>query len=267
MRFARLFQEPHNVANARKRLASIQSDRSKGSTVAKPDPLSSIKSLLRVAENQSIATSVRSKAVESARTSYSEILLEHALDNGNLAGQFDELAIRKLNEEIERAENQCVQSLYAEAKTKIDKWLSSSMNTSKQVNNVSSEDAPVLSKQIASQLSEGIDHLQELMPFAKADSDDARHFYGLVEKQVKQLQRQKAWIYNKQVLSLVREVESEKKWSAEDKLRNLAEVSEELLTPYVLRRHNELWDKVFAELGDEDKKVEATRLRVLRVNE
>ena len=105
------------------------------------------------------------------------------------------------------------------------------------------------------------------MPFSKSGVEGASELSAALDKELKLLQRQKNWLYNQQTLRLVREIESKKDWSAEDKIRPLAQVSEELLSPYVLRRHNELWEKVFESLPDEDKKVWAVKLRILRIND
>ena len=80
------------------------------------------------------------------------------------------------------------------------------------------------------------------------------------------LQRNRISLYNQQILRLVREIETKSDWTLEEKIKPLAEVNEEMLSPYVLRRHNELWDKTFEELKDEDKKAWAVRLRILRLN-
>ena len=84
---------------------------------------------------------------------------------------------------------------------------------------------------------------------------------------VKTLQRQKRWLYNKQSLARIREIEAAEEPTLNEKLAYLAEIHEEQLSPYVLRRHNEVWEKVFEELPSEDEKVDAVRMRMLRSSE
>jgi hypothetical protein len=175
--------------------------------------------------------------------------------------------LHKLDVQIDKAEKQCVKELYLQSKSRIDQWLTATSAVTKEIESVPSAKVPGLSKNITALLNQGFEHLQELMPYSKSGVEGASDFYNVAEKQVKLLQRRKNWLYNQQTLRLVREVESNKDWTPEDKIRRLAEVSEELLSPYVLRRHNELLDKVFESLPDEDAKVRAVRLRILRVNE
>jgi hypothetical protein len=116
-------------------------------------------------------------------------------------------------------------------------------------------------------LREGLECSQELLPYSKSDVQGATAISDILLKQLKILERQKDWLYNKQILLMIREIESNTELDSEKKVEKLAEVNEETLEPYVLRRHNELWDKVFESLSDEDQKVSALRRRILRAKE
>ena len=73
----------------------------------------------------------------------------------------------------------------------------------------------------------------------------------------------RSWAYNKKTLDLIRRLEGDKGMPPQQKLGFLAEVREEVLSSYILRRHNELWEKLFEPLK-EDEKVKAVKARVLR---
>ena len=89
----------------------------------------------------------------------------------------------------------------------------------------------------------------------------------LVDEKVTLLQRTKTWLYNQQVLHLIRDIEPRKNIGTKEKIQHLAKVDEEQLCSYILRRYSELWGKIFEELKNEDEKVWAVRLRILQANE
>lgn len=261
------FQVPGNVESSRKRLTDLSLSFSGLTPQIMPaDSLDSVRKLLDVAENSSVHLSVRSRAVEQARSALGDAQWIQAISVFEKVEQTEIDELKKLDIQIDNAEKQCIKELYIQSKSRIDKWLTAASAVTTEIENVPSEKVHEVSKRIADLLTQGFEHLQELMPYSKSGVEGSPEFTHSVEKQVKLLQRQKTWLYNQQTLRLVREVES-KDWTAEDKIRHLAEVSEELLSPYVLRRHNELWDKVFESLANEEKKVWAVRLRILRLNE
>lgn len=262
------FQIPKKVATARKRLSEIRQS-NLGDTPPKiAQPLfESVRKLLDVAETTSVPLAVRSKAAEQARNALDDALLDQALSPLEKTGPLDAPEIKQLQSRIDSVEKQCVKELFLQAKARTDLWLIAADSLTKDSDNASSDKVPDFSKRLGELLSQGFDQLQEIVPYSKSGVEGASDYARVVEKQIKALQRSKTWLYNQQTLRLVREIETKNDLSLDDKIRHLAEVSEELLSPYVLRRHNELWDKVFEELPDEDKKTWAVRLRILRLNE
>jgi hypothetical protein len=259
------FQSPANVESSRKRLSNLRQTFFKAATPnTSSDPLDSIRKLLVVAADSSVLLSVRSLAVEQARSALADAQLSQSLSGPDKADKSKLEELQKLDDQIDKSEKQCITELYLQSKSRSAKWLSDVSVVSLELQDTPPEKVPDLSKRISDLLTQGFNHMQELTPFYKSDVEGSSEFFNNVEKQVKLLQRHKSWLYNQQTLRLVREIESKKEWTAEDKIRPLAKVSEELLSPYVLRRHNELWDKVFESLPDEEKKVWAVRLRILR---
>lgn len=262
------FQAPSNVEASRKRLTGLRQSFLKSvSTTTPPTPLDSVRNLLTVAKNSTLPLSVRSRAVEQARSGFDDFQFDAAITHTEHMGRNQPDVLSQLLSQIDNAEKQCITELFLQSKPKIDKWLAATQALTTEIDTAPADKVPDVSKQITDLLSKGFECLQELMPYSKSEVEGASALFNAVEKQVKLLQRQKNWLYNQQVLRLIRDIESKKDWTSEDKIRHLAEVSEELLAPYVLRRHNELWDKVFENLPDEDKKIWAVRLRILRLNE
>ena len=233
-----------------------------------PDsPLEPVSKLLTAAENPKVALNVRSRAAEQARTAIDNAQLDQALALDQEASQIHAEELQKHIARTDNAEKTCITELFRQSQSKVAEWQTATSVLTKEIESAPSNKVPDVSKKITASLAHGFELLQELMPYSKSGVEGASDLSAAVEKKVKLLQRQKNWLYNQQTLRLIREIELKKDWSAENKIRHLAEVSEELLSPYVLRRHNELWDKVFESLPDEDKKVWAVRLRILRINE
>jgi hypothetical protein len=262
------FQSPKKVASARKRLSEIRQSSIGAAPPTPPQPLfESVRKLIDVAESKSLPIAGRSKAAEQARNALDDALLDQALSPLEQTGPLDAPEVKELQSRIDSVEKQCVTELFLQAKTRIDLWLNTASSLTKESDNAPSDEVPMFSKRLTDLLSQGFDQLQEITPYSKSGVEGASDYARVVEKQIKALQRSKTWLYNQQTLRLVREIEAKNDLSLDDKIRHLAEVSEELLSPYVLRRHNELWDKVFEELPDEDKKAWAVRLRIQRLNE
>lgn len=262
------FQRPSDVQHARERLTALRN-----SITPKTPPITAATSfdavarLLAVAENKAIPAKIRSHAIEQARSRYTDSCVDQAMATGEQGNGSNSEEAVKIEGRIDAAEKQCVSELFTSTKGKVDQWISNATALTKDIASTPSEKASPLSEQIVVLTNQGFGYLQEIMPFSQSGIEGAPELYRAVDKQLKLLERQKNWLYNQQVLRLVREIESNKDWTAENKIKQLAEVREELLSPYVLRRHNELWEKVFESLPDEDKKVWAVSLRVLRVSD
>lgn len=262
------FQSPKDVQQCRQRLMEMRDEFwSPAPEVVSHSPFHSVQVLLSVSENSSIPLAVRSMAAEQARTTLNGTLLDSFSSSD---GNSEELATGKFTElesRVELAEAKCVEELFLEAKSKGDNWLEVAASLGEKSNDIPPDKVPGHSKQLAKAVTQGINLLQEIMPYSKSEVPGAVAFSRTIEKRIKALQRQKDWLYNQQVLRLIREVESEESWTSEDKIRQLAEVSEELLSPYVLGRHQELWSTIFEDLENEEKKVWAVKLRILRGDE
>lgn len=259
------FQHPKNVASARKRFAAI-AHAEVNVSVKKVSPFAEILDLLAVAESSSLPFNTRTRAAEQARRALDDASVTLAAANNRELANSDAEEINKLQVRLEKAEHACVAGLFLKTKERAEQWLADADKLTTNSETIDVFKVPEFAKQMSDAITAGVDLSQELGPFAKATVAGATELAKQVEKKVTSLQRRKAWLYNQQVLRLIRDIES-RDLAPEEKLRHLAEVSEEHLAPYILRRHNEYWDKVFEELKDEDQKVAAVKLRILKVKE
>lgn len=214
-----------------------------------------------------LAVAIRSRAADQARSELTELLLNGTLSGDEKSSSADRSESEGIRQRIDGAEEACVGELFRQAKPAADRWISSSEKLLKESNAVDADGTPALVTRLSDSISAGFDLVQELAPYGKSRVAGAGDFAKQVEKRVTLLQRTKSWLYNQQVLRLIRDIETRKDLSIEDKIGYLAEVNEEQLSAYILQRHSELWEKLFEELPDEDKKAWAVKLRILHVKE
>ncbi len=262
------FQSPKSVESARQKLTKVREGFSKSRKTPEPESKSEpIRRMIQITADKSYPVEFRSKVAERARHALDEARMDLALSSKDQGSDLTADEIKQLQKQTEEAEKRCVVELFERYRASSEAWLKSSRGLIDESKAASPEALPGISERIAKALGQGMDRLQEVVPYAKSEVEGAQKLSLDLEKQIKQLQRLKTWLYNQQALRLIREVESNKSWEAMGKLKILAGLSEDLLSPYVMQRFSEVWEKVFESLGDEDKKVEAVRLRILRANE
>jgi len=260
------FQLPKDVASARERFTTL-SKRAEAPPEGNSAPLTEVLELLAVAEDTALAVPIRTDAAEQARNTLAGIVLSGALSRNEEPPSGDSAESEGLRQRIDAAEQACIAELFRNAKGSAVRWLTSSEKRLKESKSIDADGTPAVVARLSDSISTGFDLVQELAPYGKSGVAGAADFVKQVEKQITLLQRTKSWLYNQQVLRLIRDIESRKDLSTEAKIGFLAEVNEEHLSPYILRRHSELWEKLFEELPDEAKKAEAVRLRILHVKE
>jgi len=261
------FQRPQNVAAARKRLTELRRKfLASESEFEPPQPLDSVTQFLSVAQDKTNPTAVRTRAAEQARSLLDDLQLQLAMGEQPENEQLPQATLAEMYEKIDTIEQQCVESLFAEMQPRVDKWQTNAAQVISEADSASNKEAPEIGQKLGRMADKGYDLLQEMMPYSKSGIESAVETSAAAEDAVQELQRQKTWLYNKQSLARIREIESAEEPTPEQKIGYLAEIHEEKLSPYVLRRHNEVWEEVFEELPDEDEKVKAVRMRILRSN-
>lgn len=259
------FQRPIDVAAARERFTAVSQALAPPRQQEGRTPFADVLEYVAITKNAALATAVRSRAADQARNMLAEVLLaEAAQSDGEHVSSTESDAIGK---RIDAAEQACIGELFREMKASAERWLSDSKKLLDETKSVEVDSTPAVVGRLSASIAGGSDLLHDLTPYAKSGVAGATDALKHVEKQTTALHRAKLWLYNQQVLRLIRDVESRKDLSLDEKIGYLAEVDEEMLSPYILRRHNELWEKLFEKLPDEDKKAAAVRLRILHVKE
>lgn len=258
------FQGPRSVADARKRVTELENKLSGGETVAEPpSPASNIEDMLALASDTNAKTSVRSNAAQQARTMLEDLetslAVEAPTDDSSIASE----RLEQLRSKIDSVELACIGLIYAESQSEATAWQNLVGSLVQRVDQMTENDFPALDTDLERTITDGADLTQELSPFAKTKTGDAVQVLDSLTKKIDELQRMRSWAYNKKTLDLIRRLEGDKGMPPQQKLGFLAEVREEVLSSYILRRHNELWEKLFEPLK-EDEKVKAVKARVLR---
>lgn len=259
------FQRPDDVPAARARFMAVSQALAPQKQQEERSPFAQVLEYVEIAENAVLAAHVRTRAADQARSMLAEVLLAAAIQSDGEhfpLGESDAIGKR-----IDAAEHACIGELFRDVKTSAEHWLGDSKKLLHETKSVNADGTPAVVGRLSASIVGGSDLLHELTPYAKSGVADASDALKHVEKQITALHRAKLWLYNQQVLRLIRDVESRKDLSLDEKIGYLAEVDEEMLSPYILRRHNELWEKLFEKLPDEDKKAAAVRLSILHVKE
>ena len=248
------FQSPKDVQKSRKRLLQVRKGLSKADPAAMPkpttnSPFGSVSMLLKISETALVPPGLRSKAVEQARSSLDDALLDLLVSSDAKADEIKSYEIEQLQKRIDAAEKQCVTALFEKSKPTVETWLRSAGTMLERSKNISPDEVARFSKEVSKTISQGMEELQELMPYSKAGETGAAELSGSVEKQIDFLQRLKTWLYNQEVLRRIKRIESDKDMSLDKKIGYLAEVKEENLSPYFMHLYDELWRKVFEELS------------------
>lgn len=254
------FQSPDDVLRRRKELTEARQKFSAPVEMpSAPDPYGEVKRLLDAGERDATAVDLNSKAAGQARIVLDEILLDRAISGA----EHNTEEVTVLLGRLDKIEEACLAHYFVEVKSRTDEWIAAAQDLIRSSDTISSDQVPDVSKGISALVEQGFERLQEITPYSKSHVAGAADSSRSVERQLKELQRWKVWLYNQQALRLIREIESNG-WKPDVKIQHLADIEEDLLTPYVLRRHNELWEKVFEELPNEDAKVLAVKRRILR---
>lgn len=260
------FQLPKDVASARQRFTQV-SQRNATQIEKAESPFSEVLNLLTVAENPGISVPIRTRAADQARSSLGDVLLSRAISDTKDSNKDDSSQIEMMQKRIDSAEQACIADLFLKTKERANDWLTSTQMLLRDSESANADDTPATVSRLRTSTRTGFDLAQELTPYAKSGVSGATDLATQVDEKVTLLQRTKTWLYNQQVLHLIRDIEPRKDLSTKEKIQYLAEVDEEHLSPYILRLHSKLWEKTFEELKSDDEKLWALRLRILRVKE
>ncbi|MBX3422260.1 MAG: hypothetical protein KF752_11960 [Pirellulaceae bacterium] len=261
------FQRPQNVGATRKRLSELRQKFIESEPAFVPvRPLDTVMQFISVGKDPTIGASIRTRAADQARSLLDDLQLQIAVGEQMETEELNQAMLKDIYEQIDSIEQKCIESLFGELQPRVNEWKDIAPTLMKEAEAATSEQAPEMRQKLNGMADSGFDLLQELLPYTKSAIATANVELKAVEKLVEELQRQMNWLYNKASLERIRKIESAVKETPQEKIRWLAEIHEEQLSPYVLRRYNELWEKVFEKLSSEEEKVNAVRLRILRAN-
>ena len=152
-------------------------------------------------------------------------------------------------------------SMYTEVHSRLTHWDQATTTLLGQLQKSSSDDIPVV-------VQEGYRLRRDILPYAEAVIPQAVQDQKTLDERIDLLERTREWLYNQQTLNLISGLKDmqgkdSKELPPIDKLKRLAAFDERHLSPYVSQRYQEEWNKLFAELKD-DQKIEATKLRIMR---
>lgn len=267
------FQSPMSVESARSRLVEAREGfpaHEVEEEPVQPETRSeSIQRLIETVGNEALAPEVRIRVAERARAALDDAWLDSILSTDHPDEEGSPDHIKQLEAKLEGAEKRCVAELYMRHQAPAEAWLKSSQAFAKQNANVSDKEWGKAWQEIDQYISRGMDCLQEIAPFAKSEVAEAAKLSSRVEKELRYLHRLKLWLNSQQTLRTIlwAEDKTNKSIDSMDKLKALVRFDEELLSPYVKQRYEESWKKFFDSLGDEEKKLEASQLRIFRVVE
>jgi hypothetical protein len=257
------FQSPKDLQSSRKRLADLRSAFPEPPKRPEPEPRSGpIRRLIELASNKDMPVELRSKAAERAKNALDEAMIDSPASPKEPGDDLTPDRIKEFQKKVEEAENGCVVELFKRSRTSAQEWLGSSGKLLDEGIPASPELAKGYLDKLAKVIDQGMDRLQEVVPFAKSENVDAQKLLSDLQQRVGSLQRWKTWLYNREALEKIR-VADTKNMAAETGLLSIATIDESLLAPYVAEKYAEVWKKLFDNL-DENKKVEMTKRRVLK---
>jgi hypothetical protein len=257
------FQSPKDVQSSRKSLADLRSAFPEPPKKPEPEPRSGpIRRLIELASNKDLPVELRSKAAERAKSALDEAMIDSSQSSRETGDDLTPDKIKEFQKKAEEAENGCVFELFKRSRTSVQEWLGSSARLLDEGKPASPELAKGYLEKLAKAIDQGMDRLQEIVPFAKTENVDAQRLLTELQQRVGSLHRWKTWLYNREALDKIRAADT-KDTAAETGLLSMATIDESLLAPYVAEKYAEVWKKLFDNL-DENKKVEMTKRRVLK---
>ena len=257
------FQSPKDVQPSRQRLADLRA--AFPAPPKKPEPESRsepIRRLIDLSNDNNRPIELRTKAAERARNALDEACIDSSPSSNEPGDDLTPDRIKEFQKKAEEAEQGCVVALFKRPRKSAQEWLGSSSRLIEEDLPASPELAKVYLEKLTKAYDQGMDRLQEIVPYAKAENVDAQKLLTDLQQRVGSLQRWKTWLYNREALDKIRDADT-KDMLAEAGLRNIASIDEGLLAPYVAEKYAEVWKKLFDKI-DENKKVDMTKLRVLK---
>ena len=158
-----------------------------------------------------------------------------------------------------------MKELFENFRITVDEWIDASFQVRKNALDATKDKRPTYGLLIDERIEAGIRFERELQSYAGVEFDGPQELSRSLIRENENLARTRRWIYNKQVIELIKYVETESQLEKPplENIELISKIKEDQLDPYVAQRLFELWERLFEEL-DEDGKVKATKLRLLK---
>lgn len=161
-------------------------------------------------------------------------------------------------------ESEAISAIYGQEQQSAQSWLKKT--NSKTAEPISPKDVQDFITKLNANIQDGYAFLRTLSPYSASKVSDSVEVSREIQDRISQLERTKAWTYNQQALRRIQAVEKLENEPGLEKLRLIAEIHEDQLSPYIQRRFQKAWDEAFESCSDEEK-VAAVKMRILRAKE
>lgn len=228
------------------------------------DPFSGLASQLKAAASNEVPDSVRSNILQRARAELDDLAIQVA------TGEFAQLPAKfwgrweDARRELDDAERDLLESMYQKLRHRILIWHNQESDAAvKNAYSAKLEENEKLTKSINELLTEGYRLLRETAPYfaAQIPKAVADQKQGYLRNRIKLLERTREWIYNQRAIHSIQDAEAKSDTPLEQ-LRSLAEIDENRLAPYVAKRFQEVWGKLFEECTEKEQ-LAAVKARIL----
>ncbi|NUQ34329.1 MAG: hypothetical protein HUU29_05255 [Planctomycetaceae bacterium] len=162
--------------------------------------------------------------------------------------------------QINELESLVMSELYKTVQADFLNWKSSADDLVKRSENVDNDSVLKVSAELKQTIELGEQRHRDIFTYANASIASAKSDLSLCAHSIERLQRAREWLYNQQALRRVVAIVGSQ-YATIEKLRDMAKIDEPRLMPYVAKRFEEEWNKLFEECS-EDQKILAVRYRV-----
>lgn len=222
--------------------------------------------LVSKAADTNIAMDIRSQLLDQARGQLDDLALRGASDALGTPvekifwEQHEAIASRRA-----KIESEVVEALYGQERQSAQTWLAKS-GVGATAEPSSPKEVPQFIATLNAHIQDGYAILRNLSLYSSSQISDSVEVARRIQDRISLLERTKAWIYNQQALRRIQAVENLEDESGPEKLKLLAEIYEDQLSPYIQSRFEKVWDEAFDSCND-DEKVAAVKMRILRAKE
>lgn len=260
------YQSVDAISNGRKKYIEL-SRLFRSDEPPKPAWFADVAVLVSKAANKEIKLDLRSRLIDQARNELDELALRGATNALGLPSSDDFWKQHSaLASRLATIESEIVNALYAQERQKAQTWLTEASGVNVNSESINPKQVPKFIAELNARIQDGYTALRTLSPYSTSQISDSVEVARQVQDRISLLERTKLWMYNQQALRRIRAVENTEDVPGLEKIKLLAEIHEDQLSPYIQRRFQKVWDEAFDSCSEEEK-VAAVKMRVLRAKD